>query len=85
MAGMMAATGVPKAVRHVRRAVIGHDALDANPALCKPVNGAPEEADRGGRVLIVEDFDIGRPTEIIDADVNRFPPEPPHAPTAIAM
>src|SRR5258706_2511480 len=85
VSGAMSATGVPKAVRHVGRAVIGHHAFDTDPRLAKPVNGAPEEADGGRRVLIVEHFDIRRPTEIIDADVNRFPPETADAPPAIAM
>src|SRR5207248_4976683 len=83
--GVMPATGIAKAVGHVRRAVVGHHAFDADPALRKPVDRPPEETDRGRRVLIVQDFDIGRPTEIIDADVNRFPAEATDPAAAIAM
>src|SRR5207245_2096371 len=36
-------------------------------------NGAAKESDRGGRLFIGEDFDIGQAGRVVDRDVDVFP------------
>jgi len=66
----------------VAGAVVGHDPLDAHALGGEPGDGATEEPDAGGALLIVEDLDVGEAAGVIDGDVHDVPPGPIGAPVA---
>src|SRR3954447_24090526 len=57
----------------VGRAVVGEQALDGDAVASVEVDGALEEGDRGGCLLVGEDFDVGQAGAVVDGDVHVFP------------
>ena len=74
-----------KPVTAIVAAVVGQHTREAHPPARKPVDGPGEKARRRGPGLIRQDFDVGRPTVVIDGDVRVFPADAPNASAAIAM
>ena len=60
--------------------VVGEQALDPHPVAPEEVDGAAQEADRGARLLVLQDLDVGQACGVVDADVDELPADPPGGP-----
>jgi hypothetical protein len=47
----------------IGKGVVGHDALDPHPQPSEPGEGAAQEADAGGTLLIPQHFRVGQPAD----------------------
>jgi len=72
-------------VRDITRAVIGHEATDADAVATEPGQGTPEELYTRDPLLIGQDLDVGQAGGIIDGHVHELPADAPHAAAPIAM
>jgi hypothetical protein len=59
----------------VTGAVVAEDALDDDPVAVVEGGCALEEAGGGARLLVVEDFGVGKPAVVVDGDVDVLPAE----------
>src|SRR5436309_16136979 len=57
----------------VGAAVVGDQSLDADAVTREERDGAAQEADRGRRLLVVENFDVGQAGAVVDRDVDELP------------
>ena len=54
-------------------AVVGQDPLDGDAVSLVVGDGATEEAGRGRRAFVCEDFGVGEPGVVVDGDVDELP------------
>jgi hypothetical protein len=59
--------------RDVGGAVVGHQSLHLDPVGAVEADRPPQEADRGGRLLVGQDLDVGQAGGVVDADVDPLP------------
>jgi len=62
-----------KGPRDVPRAVVGHDPADADAHLAKPGHSAFEEGSGGVTPFVVENFNVGQTTRVVDAHMGELP------------
>src|SRR5213080_4004472 len=65
--------------RDVGAAVVGDQLLDGDAVAGEVSHRSAQEADRGGRLLVVEDFDVGQAGGVVDRDVDELPADRPAA------
>jgi len=73
MAQREAATGVAPVMAAVRRAVVGHDALDRHTLASEPGDRALQERHRAGLALVRQRLAVGQAGGVVDADMNGLP------------
>ena len=59
--------------RAVGGAVVGDHALDGDAVAAVERDGAAQERDCGGGLLVAEDFDVGQAGAVVDGDVHELP------------
>ncbi len=62
-----------KGARDVRRAIVGHNALNSNAALCEPSDCALNKCRRSQTALVIEDLHICNARGIVNAYVSELP------------
>ena len=76
LAQAMMGAGLPEHPAAIAVAVVGHDPLDRNAVDGKPGERAFEKTGGGFLALVWQDFAVGEPAGVIDADVQALPADP---------
>src|ERR1700758_795179 len=76
MAQATARTGLAEHLAAIAAAVVGHDPLDHHAMAGKPGEGTLHKAGGGFLALVRQDFAVGQPTGVIDADMQALPTNP---------
>lgn len=62
-----------KCSREICRSVVGHNALDAHTAFCKPRDRTLQKAGGSITCFVGQDLDVRYARSVVDADVSKFP------------
>ena len=71
--GRVRTAGVAPVVAAVRRAVVGHDALDRHTLASEPGDRALQERHRAGLALVRQHLAVGQAGGVVDADMHGLP------------
>src|SRR5689334_9043405 len=85
MAQAEAAAALRPRPREVRRAIVGHHALDAHAVARKPGDCPLEEADGIGVREGGQELDVRDPAGVVDTDMGVLPADPAHALAIVAV